>query len=207
MKQPVVSTARGVVWAVASCAVVAATFIATLAILAFVSANTDTPHVLESAAWPVAWGLLALLGTYGTARLAFGAWLPIHRQGVAIATVGLAMAATAQIVLLEWRISRGFTDPESVGWTGNLALVLVGVAITAFAASIAPKTLGVWPVAAVLVAAAGVASMTLINLPGLQGGIEASSWPLAVLLGLSALYAVATVGLIGGHAFRRGHGY
>ena len=55
-----------------------------------------------------------------------------------------------------------------------------------------------WPLAFVLLGAALVVWIVLGNLPGLADGIEPGSWPLAICLGISGLYAalVTTASLI-----------
>jgi hypothetical protein len=116
--------------------------------------------------------------------------------GVGIAAIGIALSAIVHFVLQEWQIARfGLPEPELVGWTAGLFAVLVGLSVAAFGAFIAPKQVVHWPLAAALVGAAGVGLIVLANLPGLSDGIADDSWPLAVWVGISALYALGTADL------------
>lgn len=92
--------------------------------------------------------------------------------------------------------SRAFNVPEAeyVGWTAGLFAVLIGLAVAAFGALLAPKPVIGWPVSAVLLGAAGVAFILVTNIPGLGDGIADDSWPLAIWVGLSGLYALVAAG-------------
>jgi hypothetical protein len=126
----------------------------------------------------------------------FGAWLKVNRLGVGVAAIGIVLSATVHVVLQEWQIARfGYPEPELVGWTAGLFAVLVGLSVAAFGALIAPKQVVHWPLAAALAGAAGVGLIVLTNVPGLSDGIADDSWPLAVWVGMSALYALGTAGL------------
>ena len=46
-----------------------------------------------------------------------------------------------------------------------------------------------------MLGAAGVAFIVLTNIPGLRDGIADDSWPLAVWIGLSGLYALVAAGV------------
>lgn len=190
-----INPARGLVWAALSFATYVVALFATLPILAVVNWFSDLPHLTEMAAWSVVWGGLSLIGVLVAARLAFGAWLPVHPPSVLIAVVGVALSAVVHVVLQEWEIALfGVPEPEYVGWTAGLFAVLVGLAVAAFGAFLAPKPVIAWPVSAVLLGAAGVAFIVLTNIPGLRDGIGNDSWPLAIWVGLSGLYALVAVG-------------
>jgi hypothetical protein len=50
----------------------------------------------------------------------------------------------------------------------------------------------------------GVAVIVGSNLPGLRDGIAAESWPLAIWVGLSGMYALVVTGLVVRRAVSRG---
>jgi len=202
MKTVIVTPARGLVWAALSFAIFVAALFATLPILAAVNWFSELPHLTEVAVWSVVWGGLSLIGVLIAGRLAFGAWLTLHPAALMIATIGIALSAIVHVVLQQWEIARfGVPEPEYVGWTAGLFAALVGLAVAAFGAFIAPRPVIVWPLAAALLGAAGVGFVVLANLPGLRDGIADDSGPLAIWVGLSGLYALAVGGLAIRHAF------
>jgi hypothetical protein len=195
--QHIVTPARGFAWAVLSFAVFVAALYATLPILAVAQWFVDLPHLTEMAAWSVVWGGLSVVGVLAAARLAFGAWLPLHPAGLAIAVAGIALSATVHVVLQQWEIARfGIPEPEYIGWTAGLFAVLIGLAVASFGAFLAPRQVIGWPLAAVVIGAAGVALIILSNVSGLSDGIGDDSWPLAIWVGLSGLYAVGVAALV-----------
>lgn len=101
-----INPARGLVWAALSFATFVGALFATLPILAVVNRFSDLPHLTEMAAWSVVWGGLSLIGVLVAARLAFGAWLPVHPPGVIIAAVGVALSAVVHVVLQQREIAR-----------------------------------------------------------------------------------------------------
>jgi hypothetical protein len=137
------------------------------------------------------WGGLSLIGVLVSARLAFGAWLPLHPVGIGIAAIGVVLSAIVHVVLQQWKIARfGVPEAEYVGWTAGLFAVLIGLAVAGFGAFVAPKPVILWPLSAVLFGAAGAAFILVTNMPGLADGVADGSWPLAVWVGLSGLYAL-----------------
>jgi len=196
VKQPIGSPGRGVAWAVMSFAAYVAALFAILPVLAVINWFTDVPHMTEMAAWSVVWGGLSLIGVLIAARVAFGAWLPFNAIGIATAVIGIALSAIVHVVLQQWEIARfGVPEPQYVGWTAGLFAVLIGLAVAAFGAFLAPRQVIGWPVSAVVLGAAGVAFIVLSNVPGLSDGIGDESWALAIWLGLSGLYALGVAGL------------
>jgi hypothetical protein len=184
------------VWAVLSFVTFVAALFATLPILAFINWFTDLPHLTDMAAWSIIWGCLSLIGVLVAARLAFGAWLPLHAAGIGVAAIGVVLSAIVHVVLQEWEIARfGVPEAEYVGWTAGLFAVLIGLAAAIFGTSLAPKPVILWPVSCVLFGAAGVAFILLTNIPGLGDGIAYDSWPLAIWVGLSGLYALVAAGI------------
>jgi hypothetical protein len=109
--------------------------------------------------------------------------------------VGVALSAVVHVVLQQWEIARfGVPEAEYVGWTAALFAVLIGLAVAAFGAFVAPKPAIGLPVSAVLLGAAGVAFILVTNIPGLGDGVADDSWPLAIWVGLSGLYALVAAG-------------
>jgi hypothetical protein len=156
------------------------------------------------AAWSVVCGGLSLLGVLVAGRLAFDAWLPLHPMGLTIAAVGVALSAIVHVVLQQWAIGRfGVPEAEYVGWTAGLFAVLIGLAVAAVGAFLAPRQAIGWPLSAVLLGAAGVAFVLLTNVPGLNDGIGDDSWPLAIWVGLSGLYAVGVAAFVIRRAINR----
>jgi hypothetical protein len=138
-----------------------------------------------------------VLGVLVAARLVLGTWLQPPRVAVGIAVVGIALSAVVNVVLQQWEMTRfGITEPELVGPTAGLFAVLIGLAVAGFSAFVAPRRLIGWPLGAVVLAFAGVAIVVLSNLPGLANGIPAESWPLAIWVGLSGVYAVVVTALV-----------
>jgi len=197
VESPTVSPLRGLAWATLSFGMFVAALYAVLPILAVVNWFADLPHLTEMAVWSVLWGGLSLLGVVVAARLAFGAWLPLPPTGIAIAVIGVVLSAIVHVVLQQWEIARfGVPEPEYVGWTAGMFAVLIGLATATFGVFLAPKQVVGWPLAAVLLGCAGVAFIVLSNVPGLRDGIADDSWPLAICIGLSAVYALGAAGLV-----------
>ena len=174
-----VTPQRGLAWASLSLVFFVAALFAALPLLAAVNLVWDAPHLAEMAIWSPIWGVLSILGVLLAAQLVLGAWLRPPPIAIAIAAVGL-----------------GLTEPELVGPTAALFAVLTGLAVAAFGAFLAPRRLIAWPLAAVLLGCLGVAVIVLSNLPGLGDGIAPESWPLAIWVGISGLYATVATGLV-----------
>jgi hypothetical protein len=188
---------RGLTWAALSFVFFVAALLAVLPFTAAVKLVWDTPHLVEMAAWSPLWGDLSLLGVLVAAQLALGAWLRPPPLAIGVAAFGIGLSAVLNVVLQQWEMARfGITEPELVGLTAGLFAVLIGLAVAAFGALIAPRRLIGWPLAAVALGFVGVAVIVLSNIPGLDDGIGPESWPLAICVGLSGLYALVTTGLV-----------
>jgi hypothetical protein len=150
----------------------------------------NVPHLVAMAEWSLVWGGLSTLGVVVAGRLAFGRVPRVSATAIILASIGIVLSAIVHVVLQQWAVARfGFYDPEFVWWTAGLFAVLIGLATSAFGVFVAPPGAANWPLAFALAGAAAVAFIVLGNLPGLRDGIESGSWPLAIWLGISGLYA------------------
>ncbi len=193
--------ARGLAWTALSFVFFVAALFATLPIFAAVRLVWDTPHLVEMAAWGPIWGGLSVLGVLVAARLAIGTAFRPPAAALGIAAVGIGLSAVVNVVLQQWEMTRfGITEPELVGPTAGLFAVLIGLAVAGFAAYLAPRRLIGWPLAAVALGCLGVAVIVASNVPGISDGIGADSWPLAIWVGLSGVYAAVVAALVGRRA-------
>jgi hypothetical protein len=177
-------------WAILSFAAFLASSLGVFVVNAGVRAFADIPHLAEMAEWSVVWGALALTGVLLAGRLAFGRWLSVGAIALVVAVAGIGLSAVVNVVLQQWAIARfGQMDADLIGWTAGLFAVLIGVAVAAFGVFIAPRDAVRWPLAGVLFGFALTAVIVATNVPGLSDGIDPESWPLAIWLGLSGLYA------------------
>ena len=188
---------RGLTWAALSIAFFIGALFAVLPIIAAMQLVWNAPHLAQMAAWAPIWGVLAIGGVLVAARLALGAWLRPPAIAVAIGAAGIGLSAVVNVVLQQWEITRfAITEPELVGPTAALFAVLVGLAVAGFGALAAPRRLLGWPMAAVALGFIGVAIIVGSNVPDLDDGIAAESWPLAIWVGLSGVYALVVGGLV-----------
>lgn len=195
--------ARGLAWAALSFVFFVAALVAVLPLVAAMRLVWDAPHLAQMAVWSPIWGILAVLGVLVAAQLALGTWLRPPASAIGIAAVGIGLSAVLNVVLQQWELARfGITEPELVGPTAGLFAVLVGLAVAGFGALVAPRRLIGWPLAAVALGLVGVAIIVASNVPGLADGIAAESWPLAICVALSGVYAVAVAGLVARRALR-----
>lgn len=108
-----------------------------------------------------------------------------------LADAGITLSATVHVVLQQWAIARfGYMDADYIGLTAGLFAVLIGLATATFGVLVAPRGTAAWPLTFVLLGATLAILTILGNAPGLTDGIEPQSWPLAIWLGISGLYAV-----------------
>lgn len=192
-----VTPSRGLTWAALSFVFFVAALLAVLPFTAAAKLVWDTPHLVEMAAWSPIWGVLSVLGVLLAAQLALGAWLRPPAVAIGVAAVGIGLSAVLNVVLQQWETTRfGITEPELVGPTAGLFAVLIGLAVAGFGALLAPRRLIGWPLAAVVLGFLGVAIIVASNVPGLGDGIGAESWPLAICVALSGLYALIVAGLV-----------
>lgn len=143
--------------------------------------------------------LTAALGTLGilaSARIAFGRWLPVTKGALVVPLIGAVLAPAIEVALHDWaRVSIGGYDGDFVGWTAGLAIMVILVGLACFGVQIAPAPATRPPLVGLTVGAAVVVLIVLSNLPALSDGIGPHSGPLAVLVGLSAGYAIGAVAI------------
>jgi len=113
-------------------------------------------------------GILAAAGVLGASRLVFERWSVVRIADGIILLVGLCLAVAIELVLHEWLEVRYRSNDtwDIVGPTALLAQVMASVV---------------------------VGLIVLSNVGGVLDGVEPESWALAVLVGLSAVYATAAV--------------
>ena len=150
----------------------------------------EAPGPLVWIAWPLLWGGLALTGVILAGRVAFGRWLRVTAAAVVVAGIGIALSVIVNVTLHQWAVDRfGYFDSDLIWWTSGLFAVLVGLATSAFGVFVAPRGTHAWPLSFVLLGAAVVVWIVLGNQPGLGDGIAPESWPLAIWIGISGVYA------------------
>lgn len=179
-------------WAALSLGLFCASSLGVFATNTVVRLFTDVPHLVEMAEWSITWGLLGMLGVLISARLVFGRWLRVSAQAVLIGSSGIVLSAGFHVVLQQWSVTRfGEMDPDLIGLTSGLFGVLLGISTSAFGVFVAPRGSTQWPLAFVL--AGGLIALLIVatNVPGITDGIDPESWPLAIWLGISAVYAAA----------------
>jgi len=148
---------------------------------------------LDLALWLILFGVLGMAVVRAAAQLAFGAVRSVTAGDIGLPAVGIGLAVAEELALHEWaESSLGYYDWDFIGWTAALSILLVLIAIGWFAALVAPAGATRYPRAALVAAAAVVCLIVASNLPALQDGIGPHSWPVAIAVGLSAAFAVAT---------------
>ena len=181
-------------WAVVSFALFVASSLGIFVVNTVVRAFGDVPHTIEMAEWPIVWGALAVAGVLIAGRLVFGRWLRASVSAIVLAGVGIGLSAVVNVVLQQWAIARfGNMDADYIGWTAGLFALLIGVAVAAFGVFVAPPHVVRWPLAFVVFGFALTAVIVAANVPGLSDGIDPESWPVAIWLGISALYAAIVI--------------
>jgi hypothetical protein len=192
-----VTPGRGLTWAALSFTLFMLALLAIFPISAVIRLFGEVPHPAMMVLWSVSWGVLSVLGVLVAAQLAFGAWLRPPPLGIGIAAAGIGLSAMLSIVLQQWATARyGYWDPDLIGWTAGLFALLIGLSTAAFGAFLVPRRLIGWPLTAALLGVAAISFVVASNVPGLSNGIRPDSWPLAVVIGLCGLYALATAGLV-----------
>lgn len=192
-----VTPGRGLTWAALSFTLFIAALLAIFPISAVLNLFGEIAHPATMVLWSVSWGVLSALGVLVAAQLVFGAWLRPPPLAIGIAVAGIGLSGVLNVVLQQWASTRyGYYDPDFIGWTAGLFALLIGLSTAAFGAFLVPRRLIGWPMAATLLGFAAIAFVVASNVPGLADGIRPDSWPLAIVIGLCGLYALATLGLV-----------
>jgi hypothetical protein len=90
-------------------------------------------------------------------------------------------------------LSIGYYDWDFIGWTAGLSFSVVLVAVAWFGVTVAPSSAQLPPRIGLGLGAVLVVLIVLSNVPALGDGIGPNSMPLAMLVGLSAGYAIAAI--------------
>lgn len=141
-------------------------------------------------------GVLGLMTVPGVARVVFGHWPRVRAWHLVVPVVGFATSIAEEVVLHEWaQVHIGQYDFDHVAPTAMLSWTTILVAVSAFAALVSPRGTALPPSLGLWAASAVVLLITVLNAPGLGDGIEPESWTLAILIGLSAIYAIGCAGV------------
>lgn len=139
-------------------------------------------------------GSLSLAASIGIGRLIFGRRFRVAPLDFVVPAIGLALAIAIELALHGWAQARySYYDWDFVRWTAGLSALVVVTAVATFGVLIAPSRSSIAPRTWQVVGASLVLLIVASNVPGLGDGIEPESWPLAVLIGLSALYVCLVV--------------
>lgn len=141
-------------------------------------------------------GLLSMAAALVIGRRIFGRGLVARPVDLVMPLIGVALAIAVELALHAWAEARfGYYDNELVWWTAGLAAMLVITAIATFGVQIAPAGAAIAPRTCTVIAALLVWLIVVSNAAGLRDGVDPESWPLAILVGLSAAYAAVAVAL------------
>ena len=145
-------------------------------------------------------GFLLLIGAFGVGavlvagHVAFGRSLAVRPGHVVLPAIRIAIGIGIELAIHEWaRLSIGYYDSDFIGWTAALSISVVLVAVAWFGVMVAPRWATAPPRIGLGLSAVIVVLIVLSNLPGLNDGIGPNSWPLAILVGLAAIYATVAV--------------
>jgi hypothetical protein len=127
-------------------------------------------------------------------RVAFGRWLVVRRGYLVLPVAGVGVGIGVELALHEWaEASIGYYDSDFIGWTAGLSFSMVLVAVGWFGVTVAPPEAAAPPRIGLALSAILVVLIVVSNVPGLEDGIGPNSWPLAILVGSSAIYAISAV--------------
>ena len=153
---------------------------------------------------PVGWTLLAALGVLLAARVCFGAWPRANVEAWIFLLTGAAFAGAVHASLHAWaRYRYGYFDMDLIGPTASFAFIVVGVAVAAFGALIAPRrSAAVPPLLATVAGVIGSVLALVGNLPGLADGLRPESVIPAWTIAAAAAY-VMLAGIVATWAWLR----
>jgi hypothetical protein len=154
----------------------------------------DTDLRLDLALLLLLMGVIGVIGVLPAARIGFGSRLVVRPRHLILPAVGIALAIGVELALHEWaRLSSIGYDWDFIGWTAGLSFAVVIVAVAWFGVTVAPLGATAPPRIGLGLSAMLVVFIVLSNVPGLGDGIGPNSWPLAILVGSSAAYAIGAV--------------
>lgn len=138
------------------------------------------------------WALISGSVTVIGARMFLGAgFAPIDRLTQLLFAIGIVVAAGVQLALHEYGRARfGFFDPRELGVTSLLPLAVVAVT-TAWIGILVSRARLAIPWAIFGLSSLSVLGILALNLAGLRDGVEATSLPLALAMGLAGLVGLA----------------
>lgn len=187
--------ARPLAWAALSLGVWLASLFALLPLVANIQIGDLRWDI---AAWLMTTGAVGMAAAYGIGSRLLRLPLLITPMAVIVPAIGVVLAIGVELALEDWarvHVGADYYDPDFIGWTAGLPQSLVLTAIAAFGTLVAPRGAMHAPMACLGLAMLLVSFIVVTNLPGLGDGIEPGSWPLAILIGLAAVYAVACFAL------------
>jgi hypothetical protein len=147
---------------------------------------------IHAAAWGAVTAVLAVpVGSWLVPNVRFG------RLGWLLLGAGLALAAMTTALVDEFVRARfGLFEPRATGFTIFAGPALVAIALAGWAAVAVPRRQRAALSLATAAAATGFGLAVLPSLPGLSDGIDAASVPLAIVLGLDAVFSVLATVLV-----------
>lgn len=173
--------------------------------LVFLAQLVGDDHRLELTILQPMWGVAGAAALLLAGRVTFGRWLSVGLFAIGWLAGGLLIASLIEFTLIGWgsvRFGQQGADPELLGVTRWLALLVVAATVTGFATVIAPPGAARPPFIA-LILSAGIALLVVAsNVPGAANGIQPESWPLAVAIGLVGAYVVTLV-MVAMRSFRQ----
>jgi hypothetical protein len=141
------------------------------------------------------WGGLAAVAAAGLGRRLIPRLAVASPPAAAILAVGIVLAAVTTLALHEWvRARYEWFDPEYAGLAFFAGPAVIAAALAGWGTLVLPGHVRRRPVQWALVAA-GFAFVAAVSstVPGLADGVSPSGWPLALSLGLDALFVLVLV--------------
>jgi hypothetical protein len=143
-------------------------------------------------------GIVSLALVYWIGRGLIGpAGVRFHLGALVLPGIAIGLAAAVDLALHAWAVARfGYFDSDLIWWTAGLSSLVMLAGLALFGIGVAHGRAAVPPACAAVLLAAGILLVGWSNVPGLADGLPAESWPLAIAVGLSAVYAIVA-GAIG----------
>lgn len=195
--EPTFGTVRPWLWALLTIVGLVIAFLAAFGAAVVVVSRGMVPDAVPGGLRLDLGVFLLLIGAFGigavlvAARVAFGSWLEARPPHLVLPAAGITLAIGIELALHEWaRESIGQYDWDFIGWTAGLSFGVVLIAVAWFGVIVAPPGAGAPPRIGLGLSAIVVILVALSNVPGLGDGIGPHSWPLAILVGSAAIYAI-----------------